>query len=543
MILPIRKGLILLIYLLTCQCFALNQTVSPACTADTSIDIPDIWLERAIKGTLSLNAGDGTPPITCGDIDSLTELYVSGVDYRISSLQGLEFASNLEVLVLPKLVPRYEVGHFVSSLEPLANLKELRKLEVYLGDISDLSPLSGLQELEYLKLVGHPLENLEPLANLQNLHTLLLPHNQIVDISALRQLRNLTNIDLSNNNISDISGFGNLKQLQILDLSRNNIIDVSSLSGLQRLQILDLSLNNVINPDLSNLPSLSELSIYFGGVTDLSFINELELTQPITVSLYMNFVHSLKPLLTNPQLPEGTIFELSGNCLDLREGSVDSLHVTELNQRGIRVKGEISNMDSGCIALKDLIPFGSDVLRLEDHHLLRALAKQTGYYKITDMAVAELTHLNLDLDHCSTLPISIYQDKVTCVQNLSGILYAKNLRYLVLNVTSTKDLSLLSQLPNLQTLILEASVYSVFAGKSLSDPVVPSLCLQIQDSNLGNFDLTPLLDNPFLWRPDDESLEVDEESQIRTQRLISELELSGIKVSLVDDAAQCLGLN
>ena len=75
------------------------------------IEIPDSYLKNAIKSALNISSDD----ITIGDMYKLTELNVAG--YGISSLEGLEYAKNLETLNLD-----------YNAIKDLSKLKDLEKL-------------------------------------------------------------------------------------------------------------------------------------------------------------------------------------------------------------------------------------------------------------------------------------------------------------------------------------------------------------------------------------------------------------------------------
>ena len=497
--------------------------VSPsACRDDAVVDIPDIWLERAVKSALSLNALDGSTQVTCGDIKNLTELSVRGADFRISSLDGLEHATNLEVLELPKLAPTYEVGHFVSSLEPLASLTNLKKLEIYLGNVEDLSPLENLQSLKHLELTRHAVENLEPLSQLQNLHTLVLPRN----------------------NVSDLEPLETLSGLVVLNLSDNSVRDITPLNTLTNLKVLDLSLNEIVSPNLSGLPPLRSLDLRNSGLTDLSFARDWSLTEPMTLNLGTNLIHDLQPLVDNPAFGEGDAVDLSSNCLDLTPGSRDERHIAELSERGVKMSERYlrrSEME-GCAFLEERPQEGGKPITFSDFRLARALAEQTGYFTVTDKTMAELTRLNLGIEHCTTGYTNKYYSEVTCVSDLAGLEEAVNVQKLVLNTNSLDDLSALSSLPALETLVLQEGGYQVQHSQSLSGSSTKSLCFIAKDKGRFSLDLTPLLGDLSLWFPDGGPIEVEatEDEKVAAENVLLQLRTQGVEVLMVDDPAQCL---
>ena len=461
----------------------------------------------------------------CGDTQRLTKLSVRGIDFRISLLDGLEYAINLEVLELPNLARPYEVGHLVSSLAPLASLTGLKKLEIYLGHVEDLSPLENLQSLEHLELTGHAVEDLGPLSQLQNLRTLILPRNTISDLGPLE----------------------NLSSLVVLDLSGNSVRDITPLNALIYLKVLDLSLNDVVSPDLSGLPPLESLTLRNSGLMDLSFARDWSLAEPMTLDLYTNLVHDLQPLVDNPAFGEGDAVYLADNCLDLTPGSRDQQNIAALSERGVKMSERYlirSEMDD-CAFLEEERPEGQPVV-FSDFRLARALAEQTGYFTVTDEVMANLTCLNLGIEHCTKGYANKYYAEVTCISDLTGLEEAVNVQKLVLNTNSLDDLSALSSLPALETLVLQEGGYQIQNGQPLSEGFTRSLCFIAKDKGRLSLDLTPLLSNLLLWFPNRDygipqsSYEITEDERAAAERVLSQLQTQGVEVVRVDDPAQCV---
>ncbi|WP_404459812.1 leucine-rich repeat domain-containing protein [Sutcliffiella horikoshii] len=150
----------------------------------------DANLEEAIRNNIQIY----NRQITSGDLEKAEYLNISG--YDITSLEGLQFATNLKAL---------NADH---------------------NNIKDVSPLADLTQMT----------------------DLVLWNNQITDISSLEKLTNLTFLDLDTNNVSDISALENMEQLEILWLKDNPVTDISLL--LQLPSLTDLYLEG-INVDFS----------------------------------------------------------------------------------------------------------------------------------------------------------------------------------------------------------------------------------------------------------------------------------------------------
>ena len=253
-----------------------------------SVHIPDANLRAAITETLGK-----TPGVAITAEDLATLMYLNAEEMDIQSLEGLQFATNLEELglhdnpisdlsPLSGLTTLKEIrltGKSFSDLSPLAGLINLEGVGFWKTSVSDLSPLSGLTKLRWLQFSNTPISDLSPLAGLTGLKRLeiyaakdldLLPLKGLTnlvklrvnstfvsDISPLSGLTNLESLSLeANGRISDISPLASLKNLKELTLTRNGIVDVSLLAGLHNLKHLQLERNNI--SDISPLDGLLE---------------------------------------------------------------------------------------------------------------------------------------------------------------------------------------------------------------------------------------------------------------------------------------------
>jgi hypothetical protein len=107
----------------------------------------------------------------------------------------------------------------IHDISALANLKNLRSLNLTATRVSDLGPLSGLKNLTSIDLNQTEVRDIGPLASLKNLTSIDLTGTEVRDIGPLSSLKNLTSLDLSATEVRDISPLANLKNLTSLDLS------------------------------------------------------------------------------------------------------------------------------------------------------------------------------------------------------------------------------------------------------------------------------------------------------------------------------------
>ena len=175
-----------------------NESVEATQRAGESIDdwMPDKALQAAVAKTLGLNVSE----ITKDKMSGLTTLTANSAG--IGSLEGIQYASNLEHLDLP--------NNEISDVTPLKDLSKLSILYLNSNQISDVTPLQQLSNLSWLHLSDNQISDLTPLQNLSNLEWLNLAVNEISDVAPLQQLSNLSNLNLRSNHITDITPLQNL---------------------------------------------------------------------------------------------------------------------------------------------------------------------------------------------------------------------------------------------------------------------------------------------------------------------------------------------
>jgi Ca2+-binding RTX toxin-like protein len=133
---------------------SLSSNIASA-TTDTVVTIADPALEAALRQALGVPTG----PISSADMLRLVSL--SAPDAGITSLAGLEAATNLQTLSLS--------GNQIADLSPLAGLTQLLELDLSNNALTDASPLAGLVQLQLLLLGGNDLADISSLAPLTDL--------------------------------------------------------------------------------------------------------------------------------------------------------------------------------------------------------------------------------------------------------------------------------------------------------------------------------------------------------------------------------------
>lgn len=146
-----------------------NSEIAFAQDPSQIVTFADPNLESVVLGALNKKAG----PISKSDVESIR--YLQAFDKRISSLEGIQYLTNLV------------------------------SLEVTENQIVDLSPIKGLINLKQLSVGQNKIVDLSPISNLQKLDLLDLHTNQIQDISVIKNLPRLKYIYLFGNPINDLT--------------------------------------------------------------------------------------------------------------------------------------------------------------------------------------------------------------------------------------------------------------------------------------------------------------------------------------------------
>ncbi|TDF94116.1 stalk domain-containing protein [Paenibacillus piri] len=156
------------------------------------------------------------------DLKKLTSLYPKSKDSngKITSLQGLEHATNLKSLMLP--------GQGLSDIKPIGELNQLIWLALDGNEIDNLAPVSGLTNLKNLNVNNNRIQSLQPLEKLSILTDLYASNNQIQSIEPLKNHPELEYLSLANNQIQDIAALETIPNLKSVVLKNNPLNEQAS---------------------------------------------------------------------------------------------------------------------------------------------------------------------------------------------------------------------------------------------------------------------------------------------------------------------------
>ena len=358
------------------------------------IEVPDENLAASLRSALGL-AEDAD--ITEVDMLGVTSLYYFPGSL-ITDITGLEYATNLTSLTLPG-----SPSASLTDISPLQGLTSLTSLDLDGNlQLADLQPLQALVNLETLILQDNiSTSDITPLAGLVNLKELNLWANDIVDVSALTDLVNLEILTLGSNNISDITALAGLVKLERLSLSGNDISDVSALSGLVNLLALSLGNNSIadVSP-LANLVGLERLFISENPVANAGVLYPLtQQDPPVAIDIDVSVI----------EIPDEKLAFALRRVLDLEAD--DNITIEEMQR-----------LDS---------IFGAPADRSDDARVL-----------VRRKPPRPVSH---------TYGVGLKQERLHGINDLTGLEYATNLRFL--HLYSVGDISDFSPIQNLSDLI------------------------------------------------------------------------------------------
>ncbi len=379
-------------------------------------------LKAAVEETLGIT--NPTPT----DMSGLFSLNAN--NKGISSLEGLEYAINLQVLVI-------QVNK-ISDITPLSSLTKLSKLRFSANRISDISPLSSLTNLSELWLGSNRISDISPLSELLKLQLLYIGNNQIKDLSPLSGQISLNYLEITSNQIRDISPLSGLTNLREVWLSYNQISDISELSGLTNLQKLYIQ-NNPISqiPSLYGLTSLYELHLENNQISNMSSFSEL--TSLLELHLENNKIDDLSAL---------------SGLINLGSLNLKNNQISDLTPLSGLNKLEYVHLKNNQIS--DLTPL-SGLNKLEyvnlDNNQISNIPMSLGLSNLSSLRLRG-NQLS-DLSPLTTLPsiegLGLSNNQISNIQPLFELI---NLRWLLLNKNQISDLSPLSDLINLNQLEL-----------------------------------------------------------------------------------------
>lgn len=203
------------------------------------------------------------------------------------------------------------------SLEPLTQLKDLKKLILDNTSVVSIAPLASLEQLESLNLNDTPVEDLTPLSGLKKMKRLSL--SDVPNVKSFGSIRNLTHLEYlnvnSNKAFNDPSVTSGLKKLETLIVSYTGLIMPPEIPEENQVTELDMSSTEVKTiAGLKRLKSLRKLSLSETKVEDLSPLKEITTLESLNIS--STPVVDISPLQYNDSLKDLAIYKTKIKNLD-----------------------------------------------------------------------------------------------------------------------------------------------------------------------------------------------------------------------------------
>jgi len=248
-----------------------TATIASDIALDTVVEIPDIVLKSCLLKTLD-NMGypaEGNI-ITVADMQRIEVIAVTSVKDEIEYILGsVRVYTSKEKSVLVS-----DVG--IETLEGLQYAKNLKLLILRGQNLKDISALSQIHNLECVDFVGNSIEDITALASHANIDTMDVSGNSISDISPLMPLYNLRELYIGGNPINEITPIKGLFSLTVLDISGLQLDSLEALSKLENLTFLSASGVRVQDmADLQNLTNLIDLTLENCNIAKIDFINTM----------------------------------------------------------------------------------------------------------------------------------------------------------------------------------------------------------------------------------------------------------------------------
>ena len=284
-----------------------------------------------------------------------------------------------------------------ADILPLAEMTNLKELQLDGNQITDLTPLAGLTGLETLHLGGseggnESLQDLSPLSGLTNLKELYLPASSLNDLSPLAGLTGLERLALREG-----------------ENRTSGVTDLSPLTGLTQMRDLYLVVSTLDSLDfVSNMTKLESLRIHTAGESSLQDLNPLsglaelkELDLPATAG---NGCIDISPIASLTSLEE---FQFGCNIPSLEPlRGLKNLTSLVLNDQPGRAEGQFTSLEplSGLENLTTLTIRASGVTDLSPLSGLQKLQFLTLHTPaVTDLSplagLSGLTNLSVDGEH------------------------------------------------------------------------------------------------------------------------------------------------
>ena len=338
----LRRGVLLCIMKNKCETLYQTQHYQSLCI-DTSNYANDTNLGSVITEE-DLKAKE-EEQISKVSLDKIKQVLANSCNKNITSLQGIEYLTNLEEIILKNVTQSTDLdfsynkelkyllitARNANSINLTQNLK-LKEIFGWLSENEKNLNLSHLTSLYWLEINNSGIKNV----NLpSNIGTVRLSGNKISDITIPTSVRELS---LGFNNITNITLPEGIEEVS---LDRNNIENITIPTSVRR---LDLNYNKISNIDLPNgIKSVSLDENKISNITLPAGVDYVRMIknkiENIVFSGYVKSLEASSNNITNITLPEG-IEEVS-----LASNNIENITIPTSVKRLNLSSNKISNID------------------------------------------------------------------------------------------------------------------------------------------------------------------------------------------------------
>ena len=338
----LRRGVLLCIMRNKCETLYQTQHYQSLCI-DTSNYANDTNLGSVITEE-DLKAKE-EEQISKVSLDKIKQVLANSCNKNITSLQGIEYLTNLEEIILKNVTQSTDLdfsynkelkyllitARNANSINLTQNLK-LKEIFGWLSENEKNLNLSHLTSLYWLEINNSGIKNV----NLpSNIGTVRLSGNKISDITIPTSVRELS---LGFNNITNITLPEGIEEVS---LDRNNIENITIPTSVRR---LDLNYNKISNIDLPNgIKSVSLDENKISNITLPAGVDYVRMIknkiENIVFSGYVKSLEASSNNITNITLPEG-IEEVS-----LASNNIENITIPTSVKRLNLSSNKISNID------------------------------------------------------------------------------------------------------------------------------------------------------------------------------------------------------
>ena len=391
---------------------------------DTVIFIDDVvsrWVDDTVKASLT------TVYEVLKQIAKITEVDVSGNE-NITTLEPLAELSELRSLNCS--------GTKVSDINPIRNLNKINELNISDTKITDISNLKYANVVQDFKADNLKINDISVVSFFKDLNNLSLANTDVNDITSLSKCINLTSLNLLGTEITDLSPLANLLKLYNLDIGNTPVTNISPLQGLVNLHFLNIEGTKIT--DLSPLKSLDRLNEINFSNTEISDLMPLDnmsrLSKIYCDNSLVNKEMADKFMGSNPNVL--VIYETQ--ALELWWNTLPSFWKDLLTTQAMTSKKPTKEELHSIINIKNIkvnhfIQDATPISRLTNIEFL----------DISDTKIDDLSPL-YGLHNLKSL-----NAKNTEVSDLSPLLNLKNLKEINIENTKVKSLKPLHELTNL----------------------------------------------------------------------------------------------